>query len=106
MDPAQTEFDQKKKRMMDEFTRTLLHAIQNNLVTREESRNIAGALLLGFKTATDSAALSKYMVEWSAKWKIFENIVKMETMTTTYTGQDQQKLEDIKKQLDQLSKFS
>ncbi len=106
MNPMGEDFEQMKRKTITDFTKVLLDAIQNEEITQERSKEIASALLLGFKAVRDKDSLYKFMVEWGKNWKIFEPLVKMQTISTSHTEEDKQKLDAIKKQLADLGKIS
>ncbi len=110
MDRGLSDFGQKKKKVVNEIANILITALQKDLFTSDEGQIIAKYVLEKTRSSASEQDLIKFLQDLSEKWPLFQKVsqsnreaIQLDQKLVQSTSQDQEKIETIKKQLNELS---
>lgn len=98
--------DDKKKELLMKLTGILLDAREQDLVTEEQTREIAYFILAKKDSITDDITLKLFLDELAIKSVIFKDFAEQKKTAQTAQTQDNQKVQEIQDQLSNLGKFN
>jgi len=101
-DSAQVFSDGQKDEIYKKFTDALVFALENNLITVEESELSADFVLQNIDEVTSKESLLIFLDDLSCKWPAYKNLYLKEKGEETAV-EDQTKIAEIQSNLDNLS---
>lgn len=101
-DSAQVFSEEQKNEIYKKFTDALVFALENNLITVEESELSADFVLQNIDEVTSKESLLIFLDDLSCKWPAYKNLYLKEKGEETAV-EDQTKIAEIQSNLDNLS---
>lgn len=103
MDQSFSEFELKKKKIIETITKILLDSLAKEEIDKEKGSEIATYILDNKKNVIDETSLLSFLQKLAEQYPIYKNIANDYQKIVITKNQDDAKIEVIKQQLSKLA---